>query len=162
MAPRPPSFRDFSHLGPERPHDHPSRHGTTNMTMTRNILTINHYKYQNHDHDQDHRTHTPLPLLTRRGGRSGSRWSRRSLHSLEPRTQQPWVGQQGREGVSEGQEGVCAGRSGRRGGRSGRCVCGGLEDDQEPIVEGDDFCGTDESEVEGVEEEHHVLAGVVR
>ena len=31
----------------------------------------------------------------------------------------------------------------------------------EPVIEGNDLCGTDKGEVEGVEEEHHVLARVV-
>ena len=42
------------------------------------------------------------------------------------------------------------------------CVNSSAQDNcPEPVIEGDDLCWADKGEVEGVEEEHHILARIV-
>ena len=39
--------------------------------------------------------------------------------------------------------------------------CSAQDDCSEPVIEGNDLCGADKGEVEGVEEEHHIFARIV-
>ena len=42
------------------------------------------------------------------------------------------------------------------------CVSSSAQDNcLEPVIEGNDLCWADKGEVEGVEEEHHILARIV-
>ena len=39
--------------------------------------------------------------------------------------------------------------------------CSAQDSFPEPVIEGNDLCGADKGEVEGVEEEHHIFARIV-